>query len=104
MGGIQLGSLQFRPADFHVYCDQKGVSEDQHMPASPVLIHAFISALAGTYSSSTIDNYIYSIQAWHLIDGVRWQMEVAELETLPRAGEKTTPATPRKKKEGALHP
>ena len=84
--------------NFHVYCDQKGVPEDQRAPASPVLIHAFISALAGTYSGSTIDNYVYGIRAWHLIHGVKWQMEVAELEALLRAAEKATPVSSRKKK------
>jgi len=84
--------------NFHVYCDQKDIPEDQCAPASPVLIHAFISALAGAYSGSTIDNYIYGIWVWHLIHGVKWQMEVAELEALLRAAEKTTPATSRKKK------
>ena len=84
--------------NFHVYCDQKGVPEDQHAPASPVLIHAFISVLAGTYSSSTINNYVYGIRVWHLIHGVKWQMEVAELEVLLRAAEKATPVSSRKKK------
>ncbi|KIJ99194.1 hypothetical protein K443DRAFT_624764 [Laccaria amethystina LaAM-08-1] len=84
--------------NFHVYCDQKSIPEDQRAPASPVLIHAFISALAGAYSGSTIDNYVYGIRAWHLIHGVKWQMEVAELEALLRAAEKTTPATSRRKK------
>jgi len=84
--------------NFHVYCDQKDIPQDQLAPTSPVLIHAFISALAGAYSGSTIDNYIYGIWAWHLIHGVKWQMEVAELEALLRAAEKTTPATSRKKK------
>jgi hypothetical protein len=84
--------------NFHVYCDQKSIPEDQRAPASPVLIYAFISALAGAYSGSTIDNYVYGIRAWHLIHGVKWQMEVAELEALLRAAEKTTPATSRRKK------
>jgi len=34
--------------NFHVYCDQKGIPEHQCAPTSPVLIHAFISALAAS--------------------------------------------------------
>lgn len=31
---------------FHVFCDKQGIAEQQRTPASPVLIAAFISALA----------------------------------------------------------
>ena len=68
--------------NFHVYCDQKGIPEEEQAPASPILINAFVSSLAGAYSGSTIDNHVYTIRAWHLLHGVRWQMDVAELEAL----------------------
>jgi len=84
--------------NFHVYCDQKGIPDDQCMPASPILINTFISSLAGTYSGSTIDNYVYGIRAWHILHGVRWQMDTAELEALLKLAEKTTPLTSRRKK------
>jgi len=84
--------------NFHVYCDQKGIPEEKHAPASPLLIHAFISALTGAYSSSTVNNYVYGIRAWHILHRVKWQMEVAELDALLRAAQKATPATSRKKK------
>ena len=84
--------------NFHVYCDQKNIPEDQRAPASPVLISAFVSSLAGAYSGSTIDNYVYGIRAWHILHGVKWQMDIAELEALLRAAEKTAPPTSKKKK------
>ena len=84
--------------NFHVYCDQKGIPEEERAPASPILINAFVSSLAGAYSGSTIDNYVYGIRAWHLLHGVRWQMDVAELEVLLRAAEKSTPPSSRRKK------
>jgi len=84
--------------NFHVYCDQKNIPEDQHMPASPLLISTFMSSLTGAYSSSTIDNYVYGIRAWHILHGVRWQMDTAELEALLRAAEKMAPPTSKKKK------
>ena len=84
--------------NFHVYCDQKGIPEEERAPASPILINAFVSSLAGAYSGSTIDNYVYGIRAWHLLHGVRWQMDVAELEALLRAAEKSTPPSSRRKK------
>ena len=82
----------------HMYCDQKGIPEDKHVPASPLLINAFISSLAGTYSGSTIDNYVYGIWAWHILHGVRWQMDTTELEALLRAAAKTAPVTSKRKK------
>ena len=57
--------------NFHIYCDQKGIPEEEHAPASPILVNPFISSLAGTYLGSTIDNYVYSVQAWHILHGVR---------------------------------
>ena len=84
--------------NYHVFCDQKGIPEEERAPASPTLIGAFIASIAGTYSGSTIDNYVYGIRAWHILHGVKWQMEMAELEALLRAAEKSTPHTSRRKK------
>ena len=85
--------------NYHVFCDQKGIPEEERAPASPTLIGAFIASIAGTDSGSTIDNYVYGIRAWHILHGVRWQMETAELEALLRAAEKTSPQTSRRKKQ-----
>ena len=84
--------------NFHVYCDQKGIPEEEQAPARPILISAFISSLASAYSGSTINNYVCSIHAWHILHGVRWQMDMAELEALLRAVEKSTPPTSRRKR------
>ena len=84
--------------NFYVYCDQKGIPEEERMPASLILVHTFISLLAGTYLGSTIDNYVYGIQASHILHGVRWQMDMAELEALLRAAEKSTPPSSKRKK------
>ena len=84
--------------NYHVFCDQKGIPEAERAPASPTLIGAFVASIAGTYSGSTIDNYVYGIRAWHVLHGVKWQMEAAELEALLRAAEKSTPHTSRRKK------
>ena len=72
--------------------------EEERAPASPILVNAFISLLAGTYLGSTIDNYVYGVRAWHILHGVRWQMDMAELEALLRVAEKSTPPSSRRKK------
>ena len=84
--------------NYHVFCDQKGIPEEERAPASPTLIGAFIASVAGTYSGSTIDNYVYGIRAWHILHGVKWQMETAELEAPLWAAAKSTPPTSKRKK------
>lgn len=63
---------------YHVFCDTRGVAEEQRCPAPPVLLLAFISACAGLYSGATLDNYFYAVRAWHLIHGAPWLINTAE--------------------------
>ncbi|KIJ06052.1 hypothetical protein PAXINDRAFT_20730 [Paxillus involutus ATCC 200175] len=42
---------------FHTFCDHKSIPESDHAPTIPSVISAFISALAGSYSSSAVSNY-----------------------------------------------
>ncbi|KAF8814184.1 hypothetical protein BYT27DRAFT_7250282 [Phlegmacium glaucopus] len=46
---------------FHVYCDSKGLPEEQRTPTSPVLISSFLASLAGAYSNKTLHNYVHGI-------------------------------------------
>ena len=84
--------------NYHVFCNQKGIPEAKRAPASPTLVGAFIASIAGTYSGSTIDNYVYGIRAWHVLHRVKWQMEAAKLEALLHTVEKSMPHTSRRKK------
>jgi hypothetical protein len=84
--------------NYHVFCDLKSIPEEERAPVNLTLISAFIASIAGAYSGSTIDNYVYGIRAWHILHGVRWQMETAELEAILWAAEKVTPHTSKKKK------
>ncbi|KAJ7243502.1 hypothetical protein C8J57DRAFT_1366042 [Mycena rebaudengoi] len=54
---------------FHVYCDSKSVPESQHAPASPTLVAAYISTLAGFLSGGTLSNYVAGVRAWHILHG-----------------------------------
>ena len=51
---------------YHVYCNVRGLPEDQRAPASQHVITSFVASLAGSYSGSTINNYIHGIRAWHV--------------------------------------
>jgi len=84
--------------NYHVFCDQKGIPKQERTPVSPTLVGAFVASIVGTYSGSTINNYVYGIRAWHILHSVKWQMETAKLEALLRTAEKTTPHTSRRKK------
>ncbi|KAJ7156786.1 hypothetical protein C8R46DRAFT_909818 [Mycena filopes] len=76
---------------FHVFCDSKSVPEPARAPAAATLIAGFISALAGFLSGGTISNYVSGVRAWHILHGVVWSMNTAELETLLRAADRLTP-------------
>ncbi|CAA7268205.1 unnamed protein product [Cyclocybe aegerita] len=83
---------------YHVFCDQKGISEEQWAPASPILIASFIATITGAYTGGTISNYVFGVRAWHLLHGVSWRMNSSELETLLKAAAKAAPASTKRKK------
>ncbi|CAA7260292.1 unnamed protein product [Cyclocybe aegerita] len=83
---------------YHVFCNQKGISEEQRAPASPILIASFIATITGAYAGGTISNYVFGVRAWHLLHGVSWQMNPSELETLLKAAAKAAPASTKRKK------
>ncbi|KAJ7939663.1 hypothetical protein B0H13DRAFT_2226260 [Mycena leptocephala] len=78
---------------FHVFCDSKNVPELWRAPASSTLMAAHISAVAGFMSGSTVSNYVSGVRAWHVLHGVMWAMNEAELEALLRAANRLTPAS-----------
>jgi hypothetical protein len=58
---------------------------------------AFIANLAAAYAGKTISNYFYGVRAWHILHGISWRLDKAEMDTMLRAAEKLTPATSKKK-------
>lgn len=83
---------------WQVYCDLKNIPEQQRSPASSILITSFLSNFAGIYSNKTLHNYVYSLQAWHVLHGIPWVMEDKEINTMLKATEKLTPITSKRKK------
>ena len=84
---------------FHIYCDRKEIEEEHRAPINPTVLSSFISALAGTYGSSTIKNYVYGIKAWHVIHGATWKVNDSEVEALLKASGKMAPKESRKKEK-----
>lgn len=83
---------------FHVFCDQKGIHEEQRAPASQILLAGFVTALVGAYAGKTIANYIHGVRAWHIIHGVDWKINKAEMDGLLKAAEFLTPTQARRPK------
>jgi hypothetical protein len=82
---------------YHVYCDMKNVPEELRAPATQAIITAFIVSLAGSYSGSTISNYIHGIRAWHILHGLEWRLNQLELDAALRGAERLAPPSSRRK-------
>ncbi len=82
---------------YHVFCDESGTSESERAPAAQPLLLAFIANLAAAYAGRTISNYFYGVRAWHILHGIPWRLNKAEMDTMLRTAEKLTPITSKKK-------
>ena len=81
---------------FHLFCNNKDIREEHRAPVEQTVLASFISTLVGTYSGSTIRNYVYGIRAWHIIHGIKWDINNNEIEMLLRAGHKLSPKEARR--------
>ena len=86
------------PLNYMVFCDQKSVPEEDRALASQLLIMSFVSTLTATYSGSAISNYVYGVQAWHLLHSMPWKINKPKLEVLLKAAKKLTPMSSRRQK------
>jgi hypothetical protein len=82
---------------YHVFCDSKGTPESERAPATQPLLSAFVANLAASYSGKTISNYLYGVRAWHILHGIPWKVEKAEMDSMLRAANKLTPVSSKKK-------
>jgi len=76
---------------FHIFCDKHSVPKSQHAPITLIILQAFISSMAGSFSHTTISNYVYGIQAWHVHHGIPWNVPLVDLHTLLNATCHLTP-------------
>ncbi|KAG2049823.1 hypothetical protein BDR06DRAFT_1067416, partial [Suillus hirtellus] len=83
---------------FHVFCDACAILEDQHCPASSVLILAFIAACSGLYSGKSLENYFYAIRAWHLLHGQAWLMNNDQFSLAISGSKRLAPITSKQPK------
>jgi len=83
---------------YHVYCDQREIPEELRAPTSQFIITSFIASLAGSYSGSTIANYIPGIRAWHILHGLDWKLNSLETDALLKGADRLTPPSSKRKK------
>ena len=76
---------------YHVFRDKKEIPEPQRAPTNSILLQLFIASMAGSYSGVAIANYIWGIQAWHILHGVSWKLNYIKMDTLLQAAIKVTP-------------
>ena len=76
---------------FHVFCDARGVAEEQRAPASQVLLLAFIANCVGIYAGPTVRNYVAGVHAWHTLHGAAWAMGEDELKALLKGADRRAP-------------
>ena len=72
---------------WHVHCDKRSIPEPQRAPAHPSHISSFIVCLAGSYSGSAISNYIYRLQAWHILHRIDWKLNYLEMDAVRATAE-----------------
>ncbi len=57
---------------FHQFCNRYQIPEACRMPASELLLAAFVSAWVGRVGSSTVDNWMAGLRFWHTAHAAPW--------------------------------
>ena len=65
---------------YHIFCDSHHISEEDRSPASLILIIVFISSCAGSYAGRTLANYVFAVQAWHILHRLAWNMDDSQVK------------------------
>jgi hypothetical protein len=57
---------------FHQFCDSLSIAEDKCLPASEILLAAFIAHWAGKVVITTADNWLAGLHFWHQFNNAPW--------------------------------
>ncbi|KAF7304606.1 hypothetical protein MKEN_01174500 [Mycena kentingensis (nom. inval.)] len=76
------------PLRFTQFCDEHGVSEEDRMPASHVLLSAFVAQHAGSVSGDAVSNWLSGLKAWHDANGAPWHGNERWVKLTKRTAEK----------------
>ena len=78
---------------YHIFCNCHEIPELEKVPASPALIARFISALAGHYAGQTVQGYVYSVCAWHIVNRLLWSPDEDQITAMLKGAAKLAPPT-----------
>lgn len=57
---------------FNQFCDAESIPEALRMPASSILLGAFVADHIGTCSGKCIQNWLSGLHLWHLYNAAEW--------------------------------
>ena len=83
---------------YHVFCDARNIPEELRAPANQATVTSFIVSLAGSYSGSTISNYVNGIRAWHILHGLEWKLNSLEMDAALKGADRLAPPSSKRKK------
>ncbi|KAG2047597.1 hypothetical protein BDR06DRAFT_1029570 [Suillus hirtellus] len=83
---------------FHVFCDAWQIPEHQCGPASPILLLSFIANCTGLYSGKMLETYFYGVHAWHLLHGLDWLVQGAQVSAALQGAACLAPPTSKRTK------
>jgi integrase len=80
------------------------VPESLRAPAHQSYIASFMASLAGSYSGSTVSNYLYGLRAWHILHSVEWKLNALEMEALLKGAARLAPDSSKRKQRQPYTP
>ena len=83
---------------YHVFCDARNIPEELRAPANQATVTSFIVSLAGSYSGSTISNYVNGIRAWLILHGLEWKLNSLEMDATLKGADRLAPPSSKRKK------
>ncbi|GLB43019.1 putative DNA breaking-rejoining enzyme [Lyophyllum shimeji] len=72
---------------FTQFCDREEISENLRMPASTILLSAFIADAIGTCTGNCIRNWLNGLRLWHLYNLADWHGRDRWVSSLQKAAD-----------------
>lgn len=98
VGGGHTGIIWCQSIDVALLYDNKSIPEVGRVPATQVMLSAFVAYLAAAYLGRMISGYLNGMQAWHILHSLPWVLEKKEMDTMLWAAKKFMLSTLIKKK------
>ncbi|KAE9383647.1 DNA breaking-rejoining enzyme, partial [Gymnopus androsaceus JB14] len=73
---------------FNQFCDAELIPETLRMPASSILLAAFVADHIGTCTGKCIQNWLSGLRLWHLFNDAEWHGREGWLPSLKKAADR----------------